>query len=51
MSGMNPEITTDDGEWEAWAFGAKLPGAVRYRNFEDMMRAEYETALLDIQQV
>lgn len=48
---LNPEVTTDDGEWEAWAFGTKLPGAVRYRTFEEMMRAEYETALLDIQQL
>lgn len=48
---LNPEITTEDGEWEAWAFGAKLPGAMRFRTFEDMMRAEYETALLDIKQV
>ena len=45
---LNPEIISDDGEWEAWAFGTKLPGAYRYKNFEDLMRAEYETALEDI---
>ena len=45
---LNPEIVTDDGEWEAWAFGTKLPGAYRYRTFEDLMRKEYETALEDI---
>ena len=42
---LNPEIVTDDDEWEAWAFDAKLPGAYRYKTFEDLMRNEYETAL------
>lgn len=34
---LNPEIITADGEWEAWYFGSKLPGAIRYRSFYEMM--------------
>ena len=28
--------------------GAKLPGAYRYKTFEDLMCKEYETALEDV---
>lgn len=38
---LNPQIVTPTGEWEAWFFGYKLPGANRYRSFEEMMEAEY----------
>lgn len=38
---LNPQIITPAGEWEAWYFGYKLPGANRYRSFEEMMEAEY----------
>jgi hypothetical protein len=38
---LNPEVVTEDGEWEAWFFGFRLPGANRYRSFEAMMKAEY----------
>lgn len=34
---LNPKIVFEDGEWEAWRFGAKIPGAERFRSFEDMM--------------
>ncbi len=42
---LNPQIVTPDGEWEAWFFGDWLPGADRYRSFQDMMQAEYESFL------
>ncbi|HEY9596404.1 MAG TPA: SMI1/KNR4 family protein [Cyanophyceae cyanobacterium] len=42
---LNPEVITEDGEWEAWFFGDWLPGADRYHSFCDMMQAEYENFL------
>ena len=38
---LNPQIIDKDGEWEAWFFANWLPGAHRYRSFEDLMQAEY----------
>jgi hypothetical protein len=38
---LNPQAITRDGEWEAWFFANWLPGARRYRSFEELMRAEY----------
>ena len=35
---LNPQIVTPDGEWEAWYFGNKIPGAIRYRSFYEMMQ-------------
>lgn len=42
---LNPQVVTDDGEWEAWFFGDWLPGADRYPSFHAMMQAEYENFL------
>ena len=42
---LNPQVMTEDGEWEAWFFGDWLPGADRYRSFQEMMLAEYENFL------
>lgn len=39
---LNPRIITPDGEWEAWDFGNKLPGAFRYRSFQEMMMSILE---------
>lgn len=39
---LNPNIVTNDGEWETWYFSGGLPGAVRYRSFWDFMQSEYE---------
>jgi hypothetical protein len=39
---LNPKTITPDGDWEAWLFGSKIPGAFRYRSFWDMMRADSE---------
>jgi hypothetical protein len=38
---LNPQITTGTGEWEAWYLGNRLPGARRYRSFQEMMQAIY----------
>lgn len=38
---LNPQVIAKDGEWEAWLFANWLPGAHRYRSFEEMMQAEY----------
>ncbi len=38
---LNPQVTTPDGEWEAWFFADYLPGADRYRSFQEMMETEY----------
>ncbi len=32
-----PEVVSETGEWEAWHFGNKLPGANRYRSFYELM--------------
>jgi hypothetical protein len=32
-----PDVITDDGEWEAWHLGYKIPGANRYRSFYELM--------------
>lgn len=42
---LNPQVVTPEGEWEAWFFGDWLPGADRYRSFQEMMQAEYENFL------
>lgn len=42
---LNPQVMTEDGEWEAWFFGDWLPGADRYPSFQEMMLAEYENFL------
>lgn len=39
---INPEVTTEDGEWEAIYLDAKLPGASRHRSFLDFMKIEPE---------
>ena len=38
---LNPQVTTAEGEWEAWFFADWLPGADRYPSFCEMMQAEY----------
>jgi hypothetical protein len=34
-----PKVVFDNGEWEAWHFGSKLPGAARYRSFYELIKA------------
>jgi SMI1 / KNR4 family (SUKH-1) len=38
---LNPKVVTSAGEWEAWFFGNWLPGARRYRSFQELMLAEH----------
>ncbi|UIE37551.1 SMI1/KNR4 family protein [Leptodesmis sichuanensis] len=42
---LNPQVVTEQGEWEAWFFADWLPGADRYRSFQEMMVAEYQNFL------
>lgn len=42
---LNPQVVTEEGEWEAWFFADWLPGADRYRSFQEMMEAEYQNFL------
>ncbi len=37
---LNPRVVSAGGEWEAWFFANWLPGAARYRSFQEMMVAE-----------
>lgn len=37
-----PDVVFEDGEWEAWHFGNKLPGAFRYRSFYALMQKVLE---------
>jgi hypothetical protein len=47
---LNPQIITPQGEWEAWFLGNKLPGAIRYRSFQEMMIAEKERVLYNLKE-
>jgi hypothetical protein len=38
---LNPAVVTPDGEWEAWLFGPKLPGATRYRSWRELVWQEW----------
>jgi hypothetical protein len=42
---LNPEVTSADGEWEAFYFAHWLPGARRYPSFRALMQAELEDLL------
>ena len=42
---LNPQVVTEDGEWEAWFFCDWLPGADRYSSFREMMQTEYQNFL------
>lgn len=37
---LNPLARQPDGEWEAWDFNFTHPGAIRYRSFADLLRAD-----------
>jgi hypothetical protein len=41
---LNPQVVSEDGEWDAWFFANWLPGATRYRSFAEMILKEYELA-------
>jgi hypothetical protein len=35
---LNPQVTFEEGEWEAWLFANWFPGAARYRSFRELMQ-------------
>jgi HEAT repeat protein len=37
---LDPLVVDADGEWEAWEFGTKLPGAQRYASFAALLEAD-----------
>jgi hypothetical protein len=39
---LNPEVSLEDGEWEAWFF-ANCGGAERYRSFRELMVAQHKS--------
>jgi hypothetical protein len=42
---LNPKVITDTGEWEAWYLANWLPGARRYRSFQELMQAKYQALI------
>lgn len=42
---LNPQVTSEDGEWEAWLFANWLPGAERYRSFRELMQDRHRRLL------
>ncbi len=40
MTLLNPLVVDADGEWEAWDFGTKLPGAQRHVSFAALLEAD-----------
>lgn len=42
---LNPQVTFEDGEWEAWLFANWLPGAERYRSFRELMQDRHRRLL------
>jgi HEAT repeat protein len=37
---LNPLVVDADGEWEAWDYGVKTLGAIRYASFRDLLTAD-----------
>ena len=37
---LNPLVVDADGEWEAWDYGVKTLGAIRYASFRDLIVAD-----------
>lgn len=42
---LNPEVLTENGEWEAWILDHTLPGAQRYRSFRALIEHERSIVL------
>ncbi len=41
---LNPQVVITGGEWEAWLFANKYPGAARFHSFLEMMQEQYENS-------
>ncbi len=42
---LNPQITSENGEWEAWFFANWLPGAERYKSFQELIQDRHRRLL------
>ena len=42
---LNPKTIDSNGEWEAWLFANWMPGAHRYRSFQELMAGELDSFL------
>jgi hypothetical protein len=42
---LNPQVVSEDGEWEAWKLSSHYPGAYRFRSFAKMMEWLYVTEI------
>ena len=42
---LNPQVTSADGEWEAFFFAHWVPGVRRFPSFGALMQAELENLL------
>lgn len=40
---LNPKTIDSNGEWEAWLFANWMPGAHRYRSFQELMVGELDS--------
>jgi HEAT repeat protein len=47
---LNPLVVDQYGEWEAWDFGSKLPGAARHRSFAALLAADAKRQERDARQ-
>lgn len=45
---LNPQIVSENGEWEAWFFATWLPGAHRSSSFRELMQAKHRQLLKSI---
>ena len=48
MTMLDPLVVDADGEWEAWDYGVKLPGAVRHASFAALLEADTRRARMEI---
>jgi hypothetical protein len=42
---LNPQVISDEGEWECWMLATWIPGAYRHRSFWELMNTQYESFL------
>ncbi len=45
---LNPKVTTESEEWEAWSFANWYPGAHRVLSFADLIMSEHEHLLYEV---
>lgn len=47
---LNPQTVNEAGEWEAWLFANWMPGARRYRSFQELLLQEHAEHLQFLQE-